>query len=361
MRHHFSIVQTAIIAADFKNLADYLNGFQYTCAVLRNPENLERVAFELAQDNINEGVRYIEARFAPQLNAGKNMSVPQALRAVVLGTERAAKKHNLSSQVKSGADLPFHFAVIACAMRRFVKGMSPYYDDFLRVMAHAGKKEVFSAASLELARAVAELVQKENLPITGFDLAGEEAGYPAIYHKQAYDFAHKNFIKKTVHAGEAYGPESIFQAITECHANRLGHGTFLFAHEMIKDPDIKDKKKYVENLADYIASQRIAVEVCLTSNLQTTPSIKSVKEHPLKKMIEHGMSVTLCTDNRLVSDTTASGEFELAANNLNLSPKQLRNLVVAGFKSSFFPGSFQQKRDFIKTVIDKYETLEKML
>ena len=104
-------------------------------------------------------------------------------------------------------------------------------------------------------------------------MAGEEAGYPPADHWAAYQYAHNHFIRKTVHAGEAYGPESIWQAITQCHANRVGHGTFLFAQDMIADPKIEDRKKYVEDLANYLASQRIGIEVCVTSNLQTIPSL----------------------------------------------------------------------------------------
>ena len=103
-----------------------------------------------------------------------------------------------------------------------------------------------------------------------------------MVHKAAYQYAHSHFLRKTVHAGEAYGPESIFQAITECHANRIGHGTFLFAADMIQDPAIEDPQAYVRNLAEYIASQRITVEVCLTSNLQTTPSIRARGRAPAR-------------------------------------------------------------------------------
>jgi adenosine deaminase len=342
----------------YKNLPEYLEGFGYTCAVLQNPENLERTAYELAQDNIAEGVRYIEVRFAPQLHTANNMTMSDSIRAVIKGLEKAKKEHNQKKEVRDNIDVPFHFGVIVCAMRRFNKQMSPYFYDFLNLLEHAPKEEVYSAASLELARTAANLVDKEKLPIVGFDLAGEEAGFPAIDHKEAYQYAHSNFIRKTVHAGEAYGPESIFQAITECYANRIGHGTFLFAKEMIKDRRIKDKTRFVENLSTYIASQRIAIEVCLTSNLQTTPSIKNVKDHPMKEMLDHNLSITVCTDNRLVSNTSVSNEMRLAVENFGLDRHQLRNLTIAGFKSSFFPGLHNEKREFVKKVIKRYEYLE---
>lgn len=348
----------------YKNLPDYLHGFQYTCGVLRRPENLERVAKELAEDNIAEGVRYIEVRFAPQLQTSDKLSTADVIRSVVKGLEAAKREHNRTRAVRSGEDVPFHCGVIVCGMRRFGRSMSSYYADLIRIMAHSRRKDVFAAASEELARAAVELVEKEDLPIVGFDLAGEEAGYPPVDHWKAYHYAHMHFIKKTVHAGEAYGPESIFQAITQCYANRIGHGTFLFAHNMIRDPRIrslKDRKRYVENLANYIAGQRIGIEVCPTSNLQTIPSIKSISRHPIRKMIDWGLSVSIGTDNRLVSNTTVSRELELVARALGLKRRAVRNLVIAGFKGSFFPGSNNEKRAFIRRVIARYEQIEKKL
>ncbi|MBI5624170.1 MAG: adenosine deaminase family protein [Elusimicrobia bacterium] len=343
----------------YRDLPEYLHGFAYTCAVLRSAENLERVAFEFSQDNIAENVRYVEVRFAPQLHAWEGLSAAEAVRAVDRGMAAAAKKHNASAAVRSGKDLPFHYGLILCAMRRFKKGMSPYYADLLAVMDYAPHHEVYAAASLQLARAAVELKRKEDLPIVGFDLAGEESGYPAVRHKEAYQYAHDHFIKKTVHAGEAYGPESIFQAITQCHANRIGHGTFLFEESMIQEPKIEDRRRFVDDLAEYIASQRIGIEVCPTSNLQTIPSIKAIAAHPVRQMIQRGLSVSICTDNRLVSTTTVTRELQLVAGHLNLSPRALRNLVVAGFKGSFFPGSYAQKHSFVSKVIERYGALER--
>ncbi|MBI4422587.1 MAG: adenosine deaminase family protein [Elusimicrobia bacterium] len=342
----------------YKDLPEYLHGFMYTCAVLRDPGNLARVSQELVEDNLAEGVRYIEVRFAPQLNVTRDMSVRDVVRAVAAGLAAGAKAHNASKAVRSGADVPFHYGIILCAMRRFKKGMSPYFADVLRLMEHAPKDEVYASASLELSRAAVEL-RGEGLPVVGFDIAGEEAGYPPADHHAAYQYAHDHFIHKTAHAGEAYGPESIWQAITQCHANRIGHGTFLFAHEMIQDPNIQDRKRYVSDLANYLAGQRIGIEVCVTSNLQTIPSLKSIAAHPVRKMIDYGLSVSLCTDNRLVSNTTVSREFELVAKHARLTPAELKRVVVAGFKGSFFPGPFNEKRRFVQSVVARYEALER--
>ncbi|OGS39730.1 MAG: adenosine deaminase [Elusimicrobia bacterium RIFOXYD12_FULL_66_9] len=344
----------------YKDLPDYLHGFMYTCAVLQDLDNLSRVAQELVEDNIAEGVRYIEVRFAPQLHVTMTTTVRDIVTAVNKGLAAGAKAHNSSKKVRSGADVPFHYGMLLCAMRRFKKGMSPYYADLLRLMEHAPKDEVYAAASLELARAAVEL-SREGLPVVGFDLAGEEAGYPPADHWLAYQYAHNHFLRKTVHAGEAYGPESIWQAITQCHANRIGHGTFLFASRMIKDPSIKDRERYVEDLANYLAGQRIGLEVCVTSNLQTIPSIKSIAAHPIKKMIDYGLSVSICTDNRLISNTTVSREMELVVKHAGLTREQLRKLVVAGFKGSFFPGSHNDKRLFVSAVLKRFRVLESQM
>lgn len=341
----------------YSNLSEYLRGFAYTCAVLQSPENLERVAYELAQDAIAEGVRYLEVRFAPQLHCRKGFGIEQVVRAVVTGLDHAKSEFNARPEVSSGADIPFEFGVILCAMRSFTADMSPYYGELFRVMAHAPRKEVFATASLELARAAVELAHRHGLPVVGFDLAGEEAGYPAVAHKAAYAYAHSHFLRKTVHAGEAYGPESIFQAITDCHANRIGHGTFLFAHELIRDPEIEDPRMFVHHLAEYVASQRITIEVCLTSNLQTIPELRTVAAHPLKMMIEYNLSVSICTDNRTVSNTTVTRELTLVAEELGVTPRQFRNLVVAGFKGSFFPRPYNEKRAYVRRVLDRYHQL----
>jgi adenosine deaminase len=315
------------------------------------------VAYELAEDNLAEGVRYFEVRFAPHLHTSKNLSLEDVVQAVVRGLNRAKKEHNESPAVTSGEDIPFEFGIIACALRSFFPAMSPYYDALFRVMRHAPREDVFAAASLELARAAEVLCHHQGLPVVGFDLAGEEAGYPAVNHREAFQYAHSHFIHKTVHAGEAYGPESIFQAITTCYANRIGHGTFLFAVDKIQDAHILDAEAYVRYLVEYIAAGRIHIEVNLTSNLQTIPSMKSVAAHPLKRMLEHNLSASICTDNRLVSNTTVTRELSLAVEELDITPRQLRNLIIAGFKGSFFPGSYNDKRAYVRKVIDRYDRL----
>ena len=341
----------------YASLTEYLRGFACTCSVMRDPESLERIAFELAEDNLAEGVRYIEVRFAPQLHVHDKLSLEQTIRAVSRGLERAQRAHNRSAAVRGAQDVPFHFGIIVCALRFFTPAMSAYYERLFHVMSYSPPKQVFATASMELARAAVRLAREHGLPIVGFDLAGAEEGYRADDHRAAFQFCHSHFLKKTIHAGEAYGPESIFRAITDCYANRIGHGTWLFAHEMIKDPSITDREAYCDQLAEYIASQRITLEVCLTSNTQTHPKMRDLPRHPLRQMLDHDLSISLCTDNRLVSHTTVTNELLQGVQQLKMTPRELRNVVLAGFKGSFFPGTYREKRQFVRQVIDRYEAL----
>lgn len=342
----------------YADLREYLAGFQYTVAVMQSAEALERVARELAEDNLAENVRYLEVRFAPQLHLNSQLNMRQVLEAVTRGLRSAQTAHNQRPEVRQGADVPFHFGIIVCALRWFMPAMSPYYARLFEVMSYAREKEIFAAASLELARAAVSLRDEHGLPIVAFDLAGAEDGNPAVDHQEAYLYAHRHFLRKTVHAGEAYGPESIFQALTDCHADRIGHGTFLFAPERVRDAAIARPDLYVKQLVESVAHRRICVEVNLTSNLQTLPDMKHIADHPLGDMVAHNLSATICTDNRLVSHTTVTRELTLAAEHFDLTPAQIRNLVVAGFKGSFFPGDYREKRVFVRQVLNRIDALE---
>lgn len=332
----------------YANLSEYLAGFQYTVAVLRNPEHLERTAYELGIDNIEEGVRYLEVRFAPHLHVQGGLSIRDTIRAVDRGLQRAQRAHQESAAVRGGHDLPFEFGIIVCAMRAFDVGTAPYYRQAIESAGAAARlRDVGEAASFDLAQEAVRLRDEEGLPVTGFDLAGEEAGHPALHHRRAYQHAHNHFLRTTVHAGEDYGPESIFQAVSDCHAKRIGHGTHLFAHDMVRDPAVRDPVRYTAQLADYLASERITVEVCLTSNLQTLPRMKRIEDHPVKRMLACDIPVAICTDNRLVSNTSVTRELERAVTHLGLTRLQVRDLILAGFRGAFFPKPFRAKRAFV--------------
>ncbi len=343
----------------YESLGDYLKGFGYTCAVLQSELALERAGYELAIDNQSEGVRYLEVRFAPQLHVHAHMTAIQVLRAVDRGLRRAQSDYNARPEITSGQEPEFKYGLIICAMRMFNEHFSEYFRNIINTHRHAPKKELFSLASLELARAAVEARDVYGLPVVGFDLAGEEAGYPAEDHSPAFQYAHQNFLKKTVHAGEAYGPESIFQAITSLYADRIGHGTYLLEPQMITDSGIKDPVRYVEKLSQYIADRRITLEICLTSNLQTNPNMKSLEEHSFKRLRAARLSTTICTDNRTVSNTTVTNEIMLAVKHLELDLYDLKSIIVYGFKRSFMPSTYLEKRAYVRKIIDHYEAVEK--
>jgi adenosine deaminase len=352
-------LRETVFKENYESLEDYLKGFAYTCAIMQNEPSLERISYELAVDNQNEGVRYIEIRFAPQLHQHKHMNAVNVMKAVNKGLLRAKNEFNSRPEIVSGDEPPFEYGIIVCAMRMFNQYFSEYYKDLLNVHNHADVRKVFSLASEELVRASIHARDNFNIPIVGVDLAGAEAGFPADDHKEAFSLAHKAFMKKTVHAGEAYGPESIFQAITDCYADRIGHGFYLFNKKMIQDPEIVDKDQYITNLIRFIADKRITIEVCLTSNMQTNPKLKKLSDHSFQKMKDSKLSVTFCTDNRTVSNTTVTKEIEKAVETFKITPRELKNFVIYGFKRSFFPESYTAKRKYVRRIIDYYEKIEK--
>ena len=351
-------LKETVFKSQYANLGEYLHGFQYTCSALRDLENIERASYELAWDNINENVYYIEVRFAPQLmmDIERGLTFEAVMIAANKGFEKAKKEFNNSTDVKSGVRPEFHYGIISCAMRKFgPKGYSPYYTNFYKAMEYSKEMDVIRAGAMQMVRAAVKVRDELGIPIVSIDLAGQEDGYPPGKFKDIYAYAHQHFMHKTVHAGEAYGAESIFQAITECYADRIGHGYYLFNEEKIMDETVKDKKKYLESLISFVADKRTTIEVCLTSNLQTNPSIKDIKDHNFKHMLANRMSLTICTDNRLVSDTTVTKEFQLAVDNFTIAPKHLKDLVAYGFKKSFFFGNYIDKRNWAKSMMKHFD------
>jgi len=345
-----------VFKSSYDSLVDYLKGFAYTTAVMQSRENIRRIAYEFALDNGAEGVRYVEVRFAPQLHINAEMDIEAVLTSVNEGM--LAAKQKINNEKKNGVP-DFEYGIIVCGLRYFNSNLSYYYERLLDLFSYAKGDAVYGLASLELVRAAVDIRDKTNIPIVGIDLAGAEAGFPAIDHVAAYNYAHKHFLKKTVHAGEAYGAESIFQAITSLHADRIGHGYMLFEADAVRDESIKNRQRYVSDLAEFIADRRITIEVCLTSNLQTNPELKSLEQHSFKEMMARHISVSLCTDNRLISRTTVTNEIEMAWNNFDLDYDSLKNMIIYGFKRSFFPGTYSQKRDFVRSMIEYYDSVAK--
>jgi len=335
----------------YKNLPEYLEGFMYTTAVMSDAEAIERIAYEFCQDNQAEGVRYVEVRFAPQLSVRDGLTMSDVVNAVDRGLRRASSEFNAREAVTSGAEPRFVAGIILCAMRYFEGTWSTGFKRLFDAMPEADRYELYSTASVEVARAAARL-RDEGCLVVGIDLAGQEKGYPAGDHRHAYQIAHEEFLGKTVHAGEDYGPESIFQAIGDLHADRIGHGTWLFSEDKIDTP-ISNKKAYVESLVQFVADKRITLEVCLTSNQQTVPELAAdLSRHPFAEMRKRRLSTTFCTDNRLVSNTTVSREIGRAVEAFKLTSREVRDCLIYGFKRSFFPGTYLEKRQYVRQVID---------
>jgi len=284
------------------SLDEYLRGFGVTLSILQTADALYRAAYELAEDAAAENVRYMEVRYSPVLHTDKGLKLTQISDAVLKGLADAERAFD----IKTG--------VIICGIRN----MDP-------------------ASSLQLAELA---VAYKHRGVIGFDLAGSELGHPAVNHKQAFDLALKNNLNITIHAGEAYGPESIHQALHYCGTHRIGHGT-----RLIEDGD----------LLNYVNDHRIPLEICLTSNMHTK-AVSSVQEHPFRFYFDYGLRVTLNTDNRLISNTTLTDEYLLAADVLGLDYPDLKNVVINGFKSSFAP--YAEKVQLLNRALAEMEKLE---
>jgi adenosine deaminase len=327
----------------YKDLPDYLQGFHYSCSVMQDLNALERVAYEFAWDCYKDGVIYVEPRYSPELLKGEVLKSHEVIIAIDKGLRKAQqeinqeidKKNIERSKARYPLHPPFIYSQIICCMRMWEPSIS-----------------LDTITSAVLTR------DMHNLPIMGIDLAGPESGFPAVDHVDAYVYAHKNFMYKTVHAGEAYGPSSIFQAITNLYADRIGHGFHLFSSELINTRDPQKAQSYVDNLVQYIAERRITLEVCLTSNLQTMPELNwDIKNHSLPKMIESGISVAICTDNTLVSNTTVTDELVLASEQFNFDEKIIKKLIMYGIKRGFYPGSYLEKKQYIDMCSKYYDCL----
>jgi len=286
------------------SLAKYLEGFAHTIAVMQTEDALERVAYEQAEDLSKDGVVYFETRFAPVFHTRKGLSHQQVVSAVLKGLERGRKDFAVSS------------GLIICAMRNM-------------------------DVSLEMAELAVDFRERG---VVGFDLAGEEGGYPPKKHVDAFHYIQRENFNITIHAGEGYGKESIWQAIQYCGAHRIGHGT-----RLIDDIAISDGKAVkLGDLAQYVLDKRIPLEICLISNVHTgaTPSLA---EHPFRILYQEKFRVTLNTDNRLMSNTCMTKEFEAAANTFGLSLDDFEKITINAMKSAFLP--YKQRCDFIYSVL----------
>jgi adenosine deaminase len=277
-----------------RSLEDYLKAFDVTLAVLQTAESLFRAAYELAQDCARENVRYLEVRYSPVLHTRNGLKVTTIVDAVLDGLRTAKRETGIKSNV------------IICGIRH-----------------------IDPATSLRLAELA---VAYKNKGVVGYDLAGAEEGYPSRKHQAAFQLILDNNVNVTIHAGEAFGPESIAQAVHACGAHRIGHGVRL---------------KENGDLLNYLNDHRIPLETCPSSNVQTG-SVASLGTHPLRFYFDFGLRVTVNTDNRLITDTTSTKELWLCHKEMGFTLEDIETLVVQGFKSAFLP--FREKADLLKAV-----------
>jgi adenosine deaminase len=286
------------------SLPKYLEGFAHTIAVMQTEEALERVAYEQAQDLSRDGVVYFETRFAPIFHTRKGLTHQQVIASVLKGLEEGRKAFGV------------HSGLIICAMRNM-------------------------DVSLEMAELAVDFRQRG---VVGFDLAGEEGGFPPKKHVDAFHYIQRENFNITIHAGEGFGKESIWQAIQYCGAHRIGHGT-----RLIDDIAVVDGRAVkLGDLAQYVLDKRIPLEICLISNVHTGAA-PSVAEHPFKILYREKFRVTLNTDNRLMSDTCMTKEFEAAAEAFGLGIDDFEKLTINAMKSAFLP--YDRRIDFIYSVI----------
>ncbi len=278
--------------ANRKSLPLYLEGFQHTIAVMQSAEALERVAYEFLEDMASDGVVYAEVRFAPHFHTNEGLGLDGVMVAVLRGLERGRTEFGVE------------FGLIVCALRN--------------------QAPELSVQLVELALSYREQ------GCVAFDLAGEEAGHPAKEHLLAFQLAKRMNFAITIHAGESFGPESIWQALQYCGAHRIGHGTRLIEDLVAYEGKIIK----VGSLAQYVLDHRIPIEVCLSSNVHTG-AVDRLEDHPFPHFHELGFRLTLNTDNRLMSNTTLSAEYELAAAQFGLGVNELETLSIDGMKSAF--------------------------
>ena len=307
-----SLVEWMMKGANRKDLTLYLETFAHTVAVMQTSDSIERVARECAEDLSADGVVYAEVRFAPELHNERGLSLDDAIEAVLAGFAAGS----------AGTDLTIR--TICSAMRN-------------------------ADNSLAVAQAA---VRWRDQGVVAFDIAGAEDGFPPDDHITAFQFCQRENFHITVHAGEAYGPRSIWKAVQYCGAERLGHGIRII--EDLEHDEHGEPK--LSRLAHFLRDRRIPLEVCPTSNVNTGV-FDSIAEHPINQLIDLRFRVTLNTDNRLMSGVSMSSEMAALVDNFDYGWDRLRWLTVNGMKSSFLP--FRERLQLIEQVIKpRYAPLE---
>jgi adenosine deaminase len=310
-------------SADSGSLVRYLETFSHTVAVLQSPEALTRVARECALDLATDGVVYAEVRYAPEQHLEGGLSLTEVVEAVQEGFREGER-------LAATAGTPIRIGTLLTAMRHAAKG-------------------------LEIARLA---VQYRDAGVVGFDIAGAEAGFPPTRHLDAFEYLRRENAHFTIHAGEAFGLPSIWEAIQWCGARRLGHGVRIVDDLRVgsrpygTDPendaaaDLTDVR--LGRLAAYVRDTRMPLEMCPSSNVQTGAAA-SIASHPINLLKRLRFRVTVNTDNRLMSGTSMSREMQLLVDELGWTTEDLRWVTVNAMKSAFLP--FDERLALIEDVI----------
>jgi adenosine deaminase len=286
------------------HLEIYLDAFRHTVGVMQTRAALTRVARECAEDLAADGVVYAEVRFAPELHTQQGLTLDEVVTAVTDGFREGSEGRGITV-----------YALLT-AMRT-------------------------AARSLEIAELA---VRHRDRGVVGFDIAGAEAGWPPSRHLDAFQYVKRENFHITIHAGEAFGLPSIWEAVQWCGAERLGHGV-----RIVDDIEIgQDGAVRLGRLAAYVRDRRIPLEMCPTSNVQTGAA-PSIAEHPLRLLRQLSFRVTVNTDNRLMSQVTLSSEFHRVAEEFGYGWSDLEWLTVNAMKSAF--AGFDERLHLINTVI----------
>ncbi|MBD2758971.1 adenosine deaminase [Yimella sp. cx-573] len=297
-------------SADSGSLVRYLETFAQTVGVMQTSDAIFRVASECAQDLAADGVVYAEVRYAPEQHLEQGLTLEQVIEAVNAGFRDGEERAREAGH-------PIRVRALLTAMR------------------HAAKS-----------RDIAELaVHYRDQEVAGFDIAGAEAGYPPTRHLDAFEYLRRENAHFTIHAGEAFGLPSIWEAIQWCGAERLGHGVRIVDDI---DLDAAGDAPTLGRLASFVRDRRIPLEMCPTSNIQTGAA-DSVAAHPITMLKDLRFRVTLNTDNRLMSDTSMSWEMQQLVDEADWDLDDLRWVTINAMKSAFLP--FEQRLDIIDTVI----------
>jgi adenosine deaminase len=303
--------------ADRKSLELYLEGFRHTVAVLQTPDAIARVAAECAQDLAADGIVYAEVRYAPELSTQRGLPLEAVMEAWLDGFERGARAATADGR-------PIVMCAIVTAMRQF-------------------------ARSVEIAELA---VRYRDQGVVGFDIAGPEAGFPPSRHLDAFQLIHRANFHVTIHAGEAFGLPSIWEALQWCGAERLGHGV-----RLVDDISVSpDGEISMGRLAQYVRDVRVPLEMCPTSNVHTG-AVASIEEHPIDLLRRLRFRVTVNTDNRLMSGVSLSDEFLSLMRVFGFGLDEMQWLSTNAMKSSFL--AFDERLRLINGVIKPgYERLK---